>query len=177
MAIPPEIENDLKSNQVEGEVDSGASDVQENHQPIFGPHPDMSSDYNFEDEVQWLPFKFNLVDTPLNKEHQDQLLKLIYDRKEVFSLHDEDLGFWDKLAYTIVTTTNNPVYLPHRTLHKQLQGEARKCLNICSGKVLYTLKITHILMLGRWGYNILGPLHLHKCLSSGFLSLMYKGAG
>ena len=40
--------------------------------------------------------------------------------KEVFSLHDEDLGFSDKLAHIIVTTTDKSVYLPHRTFPKQL---------------------------------------------------------
>ena len=33
------------------------------------------------------------------------------------------------LAHTI-TTTDKPVYLPHRTIPKQLQGEVRKCLNM-----------------------------------------------
>ena len=78
--------------------------------------------------MQWLPFQFNLGDVAFNKEQQDQLLNLIYDHKEVFSLHNEDVGFCDKLAHTSKTTTDRPVYLPHRTIPKQLQGEVRKCL-------------------------------------------------
>ena len=34
------------------------------------------------------------------------------------------------LAHTIITTTDKPAYLPHRTIPKQLQGEVRKCLNM-----------------------------------------------
>ena len=114
---------------MEAEERSATSEVQENPQPTFGPLPDVRSNYNFRDEVQCLPFKFNLGDAPFNKEQQDQLLNLIYGYKEVFSLHDEDLGFSDKLAHTIMTTSDKPVYLPHRTIPKQLQGEVRKCLD------------------------------------------------
>ena len=104
---------------MEAEVKSGTSEVQENPQPTLGPHPNTSSNYNFEDKVLWLPFKFNLGDVPLNKEQKDWLLNLIYENNEVFSLHDEDLWFFDKLAHTIATT-DKPVYLPHRTIPKQL---------------------------------------------------------
>ena len=105
---------------MEAEGRSATSEFQESPQSAFGPHPYMRSNYNFQDEVQWLPFKFNLGDAPFNREQQDHLLNLIYDHKEVFSLHNEDLGFCNKLAYTITTTTNKPVYLPHRTIPKQL---------------------------------------------------------
>ena len=108
LTIPPEIDHDLQSNQVEAEVKSATSEVEENSHPKFGPHPDTNLNY-FEDEVQQLPLTFNLGDTPLSKEQQDWFLNLIYERKEVFSLHDEDLGFCNKLAHTIVTTTDNPV--------------------------------------------------------------------
>ena len=47
------------------------SEVQENPQPTFGPHPDVRSNYNFKDEVQCLPFRFNLGDAPFDKEQQD----------------------------------------------------------------------------------------------------------
>ena len=126
LAIPPEIEQSIQSNHLEAEGKSANPEVQENPQPTFGPHPDMSLNYNFEDEVQQLPFKFNLGDVPFNKKQKDQLLNLIYDHKEVFSLHNKDPGFCDKLAHTIMTTTDKPVYLPHRTIDKQLQGEVRK---------------------------------------------------
>ena len=108
----------------------------------------MRSNYNFKDEVQHLPFKFNLGDAPFNKKQQDRLLNLIYDHKEVFSLHDEDLGLCDKLAHTIMTTSDKPVYLPHRTIPKQLQGEARKCFDtwlrqgiLCPSKSPYASQV------------------------------------
>ena len=46
-----------------------------------------------------------------------------------FSLGDEDLGLCDRLKHTIPTTTDKPVYLPHRTIPVQLQAEVRKCLD------------------------------------------------
>ena len=42
---------------MEAEEKSVTSEVQENPQPTFGPHPNTSLNYNFEDEVQLLPFK------------------------------------------------------------------------------------------------------------------------
>ena len=50
-------------------------------------------------------------------------------------MHDEDLGYCDKLTHTIPTSTDKPVYLPHRTFPRQLQGEVHECLNtwLCQG--------------------------------------------
>ena len=76
-----------------------------------------------------LPFKFNLWDAPFNKELKDHLPNLIYDHEKVFSLHDEDLGYCDELAHSIPTMTDKLVYLPHRTIPRQLQGEVWKCLD------------------------------------------------
>ena len=104
--------------------------------PTFGPHPNTSvADFNFQQEVEHLPFKLNLGDVHLEKEHQARFIDLIYSNQEVFSLHDEDLGYCDKLTHTIPTSTDKPVYLPHRTIPRQLQGEVCKCLNtwLCQG--------------------------------------------
>ena len=104
--------------------------------PTFRPHPNTSvADFNFQQEVEHLPFKHNLEDIPLEKEHQARFINLIYSNQEVFSLHDEDLGYCDRLTHTILTSTNKPVYLPHRTIPRQLQGEVCKCLNtwLCQG--------------------------------------------
>ena len=65
-----------------------------------------------------------------NKEQNDHLLNLIYDHEKVFSLHNEDLGFCNKLAHSMPTATDKPVYLNHRTIPRQLQGEVRKCLDM-----------------------------------------------
>ena len=47
----------------------------------------------------------------------------------MFSLRDGDLGYCDKLKHSILLTTDKPVYLPHRTIPVQLQGEVWKCLD------------------------------------------------
>ena len=60
---------------------------------------------------------------------QIRFLELIYDNKSVFSLCDEDLGLCDHLKHMIPTTTDKPVYLPHRTIPVQLQAEVRTCLD------------------------------------------------
>ena len=121
--VPPEMEGGLQTNQVEVRVNEEPSEEESTPPlPSFGPCPDISKEYNFEDEVAKLPFKFNLGDASFNKEQKDHL-NLIYDHKKVFSLHNEDLGFCNKLAHSIPTTTDKPVYLPHRTILRQLQGE------------------------------------------------------
>ena len=119
------MEGDLQINQVEVEV----KEEQKELLLSFGPHPDTTQDYDFKDEVEKLPFKFNLGDVPFSKEQKDHLLNLVYDHQKVFSLRDEDLGICTKLAHSIATMTKKPVYLPHRTIPRQLQGEVQKCLD------------------------------------------------
>ena len=107
--------------------------------PTFGPHSNTSTaDFDFQQEVEHLSFKLNLGDVPLEKEHQARFIDLTYSNQEVFSLHDEDLGYCNKLTHTIPTSTDKPVYLPHRTIPRQLQGEVHKCLNtwVCQGIIL-----------------------------------------
>ena len=78
--------------------------------PTFGPHPNTSvADFDFQQEIECLPFKLNLGDIPLEKEHQARFINLIYSNQEVFSLHDVDLGYCDKLTHTIPTSTDKPV--------------------------------------------------------------------
>ena len=103
--------------------------IKEPH-PTFGPHPNTdAADFDFQKEVECLPFKLNLGGIPLEKEHQAKFINLIYSNQEVFSLHDEGLGYCNKLTHTIPTSPDKPVYLPHRTIPRQLQGEVHKCLN------------------------------------------------
>ena len=104
--------------------------------PTFGPHPNTSAaDFYFQQELDCPPFKLNLGDIPLENKHQARFINLIYSNQEVFSLHDEDLDYCDRLPQTIMTSTNKPVYLPHRTIPRQPQGEVHKCLNtmLCQG--------------------------------------------
>ena len=84
--------------------------------PKFGERPDTGKAYDFKKEIEWLPFQFNLGDASLTKDQQNQLLNIIYDNQQVFSLHDKDLGFYNKPTHTIPTTTDRPVHLPHRTI-------------------------------------------------------------
>ena len=99
--------------------------------PVFGPRPNTkATDFNFEAEVKCLPFKLNLGDeAKLTCIQQSRFIDLIYDHPEVFSLHDEDLGFCDRIRHTMLTTMDKPVYLAHHTIPPQLQGEMHKCLD------------------------------------------------
>ena len=98
---------------------------------VFGPRPDtQSANFDFEAEIKCLPFKLNLGDeAKLTHVQQSQFIDLIYDHPEVFSLHDEDLGFCDQIRHMIPTTMDKPVYLAHCTIPPQLQGEVHKCFN------------------------------------------------
>ena len=44
-------------------------------------------------------------------------------------MHDEDFGYCDHITHTIPTTTEKPIYLPHQTIPRQLQGEVCECIN------------------------------------------------
>ena len=104
--------------------------------PTFGPCPNTdAADFDFQKEVEHLPFNLNLGDIHLDKEHQAKFIDLIYSNQEVFSMHDEDMGYCVKLTHTIPTSTDKPVYLSQRTIPRQLQGEVCTCLNtwLCQG--------------------------------------------
>ena len=100
--------------------------------PVFGPRQDtQAADFDFEAEMQHLPFKLNLVkEAKMTCVQQGQFIDVIYGHPEVFSLHDEDLGFCDWIKYTIPMTMDRPAYLLHHTIPPQLQGEVCKCLDI-----------------------------------------------
>ena len=102
-----------------------------NEKPSFGPRPDVkSANFDFKLEIDSLPFKLNLGTTvEMTHEQQSQFINIIYDHPEVFSLHDEDLGFCNKIKHTIPMTSDRPVYLPHCTIQPQLLGEVHKCLD------------------------------------------------
>ena len=72
----------------------------------FEPRPDTDSpDFDFDKEVDRLPFPLNMGTAPLTLEQKKRFINLIYDSKEVFSLYDGDLGHCDKLKHSIPTTT------------------------------------------------------------------------
>ena len=109
------------------EIDPPAS----SEKPSFGPRPDVESEnFDFKAEIDCLPFKLNLGTTvEMICEEQSQFINIIYNHPEVFCLHDEDLGFCDKIKHTIPMTSDRPVYLLHCTIPPQLLGEVHKCLD------------------------------------------------
>ena len=122
-------ETETKKKKKESDPQPTSEDSANKEQPKFGPRPDTSSaDFDFKSELDRLPFTINIGKAPLSREQQSRFIDLIYDNKEVFSLYDGDLGFCDALKHSIPTTTDKPVYLPHRQIPVQLQQEVRKCL-------------------------------------------------
>ena len=122
-------ETKTKEKEKESDPQKTPKDSADQQPPKFGPRPDTSSaDFDFKTELDRLPFTINIGKAPLSREQQSRFIDLIYDYKEVFSLYDGDLGFCDALKHSIPTTTDKPVYLPHRQIPVQLQQEVRKCL-------------------------------------------------
>ena len=83
--VPPELEGILHTNQVNVMVKEEPSEEESTPPlPSFGPHTDTNKDYNCDDAVGRLSFKFNFRDAPFSKEQQDWLLILIYDHQKYF---------------------------------------------------------------------------------------------
>ena len=134
--VPPEdLREEILSNATEVNQDindtSGKSASKEkDEKPSFGTRPNTKDpDFDFKKELERLPFELNIGDAPLTRDQQARLIDVIYSHTEVFSLFDGDLGFCDVLKHSIPTTTDKPVYLPHRQIPVQLQSEVRKCLD------------------------------------------------
>ena len=127
-AVPDEsVRAEILAAQSEQEPEGGKGSEE---LPAFGARPDTSSpDFDFKSELERLPFKLNLGEVSLSREQEAKFIDIIYDYQSVFSLHDSDLGYCDRIKHTIPTTTDRPVYLPHRTIPVQLQSEVRKCLD------------------------------------------------
>ena len=102
-----------------------------NNKPSYGPRPNTNAtNFDFEAEINYLPFKLNMeTEAKMMHAQLSLFLNIIYDYLEVFSLHDEDLGFCNKIKHKIPMTLDKPVYLPHHTIPPQLQGEVHKYLD------------------------------------------------
>ena len=127
-SAPPQL-IDINGCQVEaGTIQPTSPEIEK---PEFGPRPDTTSaTFDFKTETDQLPFQLNIgKEANLMWDQHSHLLNLVYDNKEVFSLHNEDLGYCDQIKHTIPTMIDNPVYLPHYTIPRQLQGEEYKCLD------------------------------------------------
>ena len=134
--VPPEdlreeiLSNATEVNQETNDTSGKSASNEKDEKPSFGTRPNTKDpDFDFKKELERLPFELNIGDAPLTREQQARLIDVIYDHTEVFSLFDGDLGFCDVLKHSIPTTTDKPVYLPHRQIPVQLQSEVRKCLD------------------------------------------------
>ena len=134
--VPPEdlreeiLSNAMEVNQETNDTSGKSASNEKDEKPSFGARPNTKNpDFDFKKELERLPFKLNIRDALLTREQQARLIDVIYDHTEVFSLFDRDLGFCDILKHSIPTTTDKPVYLPHRQIPVQLQSEVRKCLD------------------------------------------------
>ena len=113
-----------------GETDSSKPTKDQGEKPKFGSQPKFNGpNFDFQKELDRLPFPLNLWKVEMSKVQQIRFLELIYDKQSVFSLCDEDLALCDHLRHTIPTTMDKPVYLPHQTIPVQLQAEVCKCLD------------------------------------------------
>ena len=95
----------------------------------FGPRPNFNRNFDFDMELCRLPFPVNMGKVEMTELQEKWFIQLIYDHQSVFSLCDKDLGLCDHLKHTIPTTTDKPIYLPHRTIPVQLQAEVCNCLD------------------------------------------------
>ena len=96
---------------------------EQGERPKFGPRPKFDSiDFDFNKELEQLPFPVNIGEVELSLLQQKCFLELVYNHQRIFPLCDEDLGLCDHLKHTIPTTTSKPVYLPHHTIPVQLQN-------------------------------------------------------
>ena len=122
--------NRVKLEQAEA-IPSNITPPTSSEKPSFGPRPDVNAmDFDFQAEINCLPFKLNMgTEANMTCDQQSQFINLIYDHPEVFSLHNEDLGFCTIIKHTIPMTLDRPVYLPHHTIPPQLQGKVHKCLD------------------------------------------------
>ena len=134
--VPPEdlreeiLSNAMEVNQETNDTSGRSASNEKDEKPSFGARPNTKDpDFDFKKELERLPFELNIGDAPLTRDQQARLIDVIYNHTEVFSLFDGDLGFCDVLKHSIPTTTDKPVYLPHRQIPVQLQSEVRKCLD------------------------------------------------
>ena len=121
--VPPEdlreeiLSNAMEVNQETNYASCKNTSNEKDEKPSFGISPNTKDpDFDFKKELERLPFELNIGDALLTHKQQARLINVIYDHTEVFSLFDGDLGFCNVLKHSIPTTTDKPVYLPHRQI-------------------------------------------------------------
>ena len=108
-----------------GQVESTTPNITpptSDEKPSFGPRPDVkATNFDSQAEINCLPFQLNMGTTvDMTHEQYSQFINLIYNHPELFSLHDEDLGFCHKTKHSILMTLDRPDYLLHCTIPPQL---------------------------------------------------------
>ena len=98
---------------------------------------------DFQEEVKWLPFMFNL-EALLDKQQISRFLDIIYNNKDVHSLHDEDLGYCD-LHHLHNTDCHAYAYVsPSLYNMRHLQGEVCECINTCLQQGIFLVVFMHL---------------------------------
>ena len=100
--VPPEdLCEDIRDHPAEtgqsgNEAKQKETNREKDEKPSFGNRPDTkSSQFNFKEELERLPFELNIGEAPLTRKQQAHLIDIIYDHTDIFSLFDVDLGFCD----------------------------------------------------------------------------------
>ena len=98
--IPPQLMNTNRCQVEKGPIQPTSPKMEK---PEFGPRPDTNStDFDFKTEIDWLSFQLNIgKETSLMWDQQSHFINLVYDNKEVFSLHSEDMGYYSLIKHTI----------------------------------------------------------------------------
>ena len=101
----------IQSEQVEV-TSSSITPFTSSNKQSFGPRPNTNAmNFDFEAEINHLPFKLNMgTEAKMMHAQQSWFLNIIYNHPEVFSPHEKDLGFCDKIKHTIPMTSDKPVY-------------------------------------------------------------------
>lgn len=81
-----------------------------------------------EPESAKLPFEVDFEETDLTQEQQDQVVQLLLQYQDVFSISDDDLGHCDLLEHRIKTTDDVPIKQADRRVSPHLVPEVQKQL-------------------------------------------------
>ena len=116
--------------EVHTESDDSKPPGEEETHPTFGPRPNTTSkEFYFQSKIKGMVFKLNWGENvhlmPFKQAH---FIDTMYNTKEVFSLHDEDLGYCNWITHTIPMMRDVSVYFPKHTIPHPLPGEVWHCL-------------------------------------------------
>ena len=105
--------------------------------PEFGQRTNTrTKKFDFEKEVEWLLFKLYIVmQANMRWEKQNHFTNMICDNPEVFSLHDQNLGYCYCIKHTIPSIVDRSVYVPHCTIPSNCMVKFYNCLDtlFCQG--------------------------------------------